>query len=130
MFLREGLTHEQIVDRVEGQTGVRLARSSISSAIGRAGLAEFPRYESEIPWKVKTEHQRDYPAKMLRCLGRRRAGLPINEDESSRLDSWLARMERDGTVVAYDPDRGFGYVQRSEFDPVDLPIHPEAVHLD
>jgi len=130
MFLREGLTHEEIVDRVEQQTGVRLARATISSAIGRAGLAAMPRYEEEIPWRVKTEHQRDYPAKMLRCLGRRRAGLPINEDETFRLDSWLERMRRDSTVVAYDPDQGFGYVQRVESDPVDLPIHPETVRFD
>jgi len=128
-FLSEGLTHEEIVEKVYEATGVRLQRTTISSAIVRAGLAAQTKYEDEIPWVVKTEHQRDYPIKMLRCLARRRAGKSLTEDENYRLDSWLARMERDETVVVYDSDRGFAYADRVEGDPEDLPIHPVEVSL-
>ena len=128
-YLRDGLTHDQIVDEVYEATGVRLQRGTISSAIARAGLAEQIRYTDELPWTVRSEHQRDYPAKMLRCLARRRRGEPITDTESKRLDSWLARMERDGTVVVYDPEYGFAYGERSPDDPPDIPIHPVAVKI-
>ena len=66
---------------------------------------------------------------MLRCLARRRRDDPITENESKRLYSWLARMERDGTVVVYDPEVGFAYGLRSPDDPPDLPIHPVEVKI-
>ena len=128
-FLRDGLTHDEIVEQVYLATGVRLQRGTISSAVARAGLAEQIRYEEELPWTVRSEHQRDYPAKMLRCLARRRRDEPITESESKRLDSWLARMERDGTVVVYDPEFGFAYGVRGPDDPADLPIHPVDVKI-
>jgi len=130
MYLRRGLTHEDIADEVFEKTGTRLGRSTISAAIVRAGLAVSQRYDEEIPWVVKIEHQRDYPAKMLRCLGRKRAGLVITDEEQKRVTSWMDRMERDGTVVAYDSTRGFGYGPRSEEDPTDLPIHVAEVRFD
>ena len=129
MYLRRGMTHDAIADLVFEQTGQRLGRSTISAAIVRAGLAEPQRYEAELPWTIKIEHQRDYPAKMLRCLGRKRAGLEITDDEQKRLTSWLERMERDNTVVAYDSTRGFGYGPRSKEDPADLPIHVPEVRF-
>ena len=129
MYLRQGMTHEAIADEVFTQTGQRLGRSTISAAIVRAGLAEPQYYAAELPWTIKIEHQRDYPAKMLRCLGRQRAGLSITADEQKRLTSWLGRMERDNTVVAYDSTRGFGYGERSPEDPADLPIHVPEVRF-
>jgi hypothetical protein len=130
MFLRRGMTHDDIADEVEKTTGVRLGRSTISGAIVRAGLSTAQRYDDELPWIVKIAHQRDYPAKMLRCLARKRAGLTITVEEQKRLDSWLERMERDNTVVAYDSTRGFGYGPRSAEDPADLPIHVSEVRFD
>ena len=128
-FLADGLTHEQIAEKVYEATGGRLQRTTISSAIVRAGLAEQQKYEDEIPWRVKTEHQRDYPVKMLRCLARRRAGKSLTEDENYRLDSWLARMDRDGTVVVYDSEVVFAYAARADGDPIEIPVHPVEVRL-
>ena len=130
MYLRQGFTHEDIAEEVFKKTGTRLGRSTISAAIVRAGLAVPQRYDEELPWVVKIEHQRDYPAKMLRCLARQRAGLVITDEEQKRLTSWLDRMERDATVVAYDSTRGFGYGPRGEEDPTDLPIHVAEVRFD
>jgi len=129
MYLRRGMTHGAIADLVFEQTGQRLGRSTISAAIVRAGLAEPRYYEAELPWTIKIEHQRDYPAKMLRCLGRQRAGLEITPEEQKRLTSWMERMARDNTVVAYDSTRGFGYGPRSAEDPADLPIHVAEVRF-
>lgn len=130
MFLRRGFTHEDIAEEVFKKTGTRLGRSTISAAIVRAGLAVSQRYDEEIPWVVKIEHQRDYPAKMLRCLARQRASLVITDEEQKRVTSWMDRMERDATVVAYDSTRGFGYGPRGEEDPTDLPIHVAEVRFD
>lgn len=128
-LLRLGYTHEQIVEKVYEETGVRLSRSTISVAIGRAGLQTQNRYTEEIPWKVATKYLRAYPAKMLRLLGRRRAGLELSEVEDHRLDAWLAKLEKENAVVVYDPSRGFGYAERVASDPKDIPIHPVDVEL-
>lgn len=52
---------------------------------------------------------------MLRLLGRRRAGIPLDVDSEQRLDSFLAMLERERVVVAYCPDHedGFLYVDES-----------------
>lgn len=128
-LLRQGYTHEEIVEKVYEETGVRLSRSTISVAIGRAGLTTQNRYTEEIPWKVATKYLRQYQVKMLRLLGRRRAGHSLSNTEDSRLDSWLSKLESENAVVVYDPNRGFGYAERSSTDPEDLPIHPVDVEL-
>lgn len=128
-LLRLGYTHEDIVEKVYEDTGVRLSRSTISVAIGRAGLTSQNRYTEEIPWTVATKYLRQYQVKMLRVLGRRRAGLEVTDVENNRLDSWLAKLERENAVVVYDPNRGFGYAERVATDPKDLPIHPVDVEL-
>ena len=130
MFLRLGYSHAEIADVVFERTGYRLSRSSISAAISRAGLSEQQnRYAEEIPWRVSEDHLRDYPVRMLRLLGRRRAGQPLNDEESPRLDRWLTALQEDNTVVVYDPQRGFAYGERSPQDPLDLPIHIPLVRL-
>lgn len=111
-----GLTHAQIAEHVSEQTGERISRSAISSALSRAGLTrETHRYREEVPWRVSTEHLTQYPARMLRLLGRSRAGQELAADERARLDAWLAGLEDRGAVVAYCPDGpGFIYVEADE----------------
>jgi len=129
-LLRQGYTHEDIVEQVYQSTGVRLSRSTISVAIGRAGLTSQNRYTEEVPWTVATKYLRQYQPKMLRILGRRRAGLELSDVENDRLDKWLAKLDCENAVVVYDPNRGFGYAERVASDPKDLPIHPIDVELN
>lgn len=117
-FLDLGMTHQAIAD----MTG--LSRATISSAVRRADLSsEKPRYKDEIPWTVKEEHATHYAARMLRVLGRRRAGLPMTDEQERALDSWLERLHEIHAVVVYDRDSedGFYYID-GDFTKDGLPI--------
>jgi hypothetical protein len=107
-----GLTHQQIADRINEETGQRVSRSTVSVALSRAGLAkDAMRYKSELPWKVKAEHLTQYPARMLRLLGRRNKGIELTDEEAERLEAWLEGLNEKGLVTAYAPDvDGFIYV--------------------
>ncbi len=111
----EGLTHKQMADRHEQETGIRVTRTAISAAMVRYGLAESGnRYRTHVPWRVKVEHAQAYPVRMLRLLGRADDGGELNELEQQALDRWLEKMVEDRTIVAYDPDSdgGFFYIDR------------------
>jgi hypothetical protein len=65
-----------------------------------------------IPWKVKTEHLSEYPARMLRLLARRMEGGALSPSDGKKLDSWLAMLKRERAIVGYDPEsvEGFHYI--------------------
>lgn len=117
-MVEAGLTHQQIAARIEQDTGVRVSRSTVSVALSRAGLSkDAMRYKSELPWKVRGEHLTQYPARMLRLLGRRRADITLSDDEAERLDAWLEALEEKDLVVGYMPEgEGFIYVDADEVD--------------
>ncbi len=112
-----GMTHQQIADYLLGKYGMKVSRSSVSAALSRAGLTEREgmRYKQELPWRIKAEHLTQYPARMLRLLGRRRAEVELTDDEENRLDAWLEALEEREIVVAYAPENGgFIYVDADE----------------
>lgn len=127
-----GLTHQQMADRIFEETGQKVSRSSISVALSRAGKVEDkPRYLETIPWKVKTAHLKEYPARMLRLLGRRRAGGELTANENQRLDRWLQMLADGNAVVGYDPDnleQGFHYIDPRKGDGKNgVPIHVQKI---
>ena len=92
-FLESGMTHAQIAAEVTRQTGHFVRRSTVSSAIHRAGLSGPNKlYSEEIPWTVREKHLTHYAARMLRILGRRRAGIQNSQEQDDRLDSWLCLL--------------------------------------
>lgn len=112
-LLRKGLTHQQIAEHVSRETGHAVKRSTVSAAIHRAGLSgRAKKYNDEIPWTVREEHLTHYAARMLRTLGRRRAGIQNSAEMDQRLDAWLKLLSDHHSVVAYlrDTDEGFFYV--------------------
>ena len=115
-MVKAGLTHQQIADRINEETGQRVSRSTVSVALSRAGLTkDAMRYKQELPWKVKAEHLTQYPARMLRLMGRRRALIDLTDEEAERLEAWLEGLAEKGLVVAYAPDPdGFIYVYADE----------------
>lgn len=127
-----GYTQEQMVDLTEEMLNVRVTRSAIAQAMVRCGLStDKARYSDELPWRVRPEHAKEYPARMLRLLGRRRNGGEMSERDSQRLDSWLAKLKAERAVVAYDPEHpdGFAYVPRQPGDGVAVPIRKGIVRL-
>jgi hypothetical protein len=77
------------------------------------------RYTDEIPWRVKVIHIKEYPARMLRLLGKRRSGQTLSETEGQRLDSWLKKLDEDNAVIGYDPDSTFGFYYIDKDDETD-----------
>lgn len=113
-MLRRGMTHQEIADAVSQATGRVVKRSTISTAMHRAGLSEpAKKYEKEIPWTVHEEHLMHYAARMLRLLGRRRQGIANSAEMDARLDSWLDQLREARAVVTYvaDTDEGFFYIE-------------------
>lgn len=111
------MTHQQIADKVYRDTGYRVSRSSVSAALSRAGETSKVRYDT-IPWRVRVQHNHQYPLVMLRLLARRKNGEKLTDEQEQRLDSWISRLGRDKVVVAYAPDteEGFFYVPREPGD--------------
>lgn len=129
-WVDEGLSHDQIRQRIREETGQVVARSTVSAALSRAGFTKAQmRYTEEIPWRVNNRHMREYPVRMLRLLGRRRAGLSLKSEECKRLDRWLQQLKDENAVVAYAPQSevGFVYTERLPLDPADLPIRRNLV---
>lgn len=113
-MVSQGLTHQQIADVVSRETGYRVSRSTVSAALHRANESTTAKkYPNEIPWRVREEHQTHYAARMLRLLGRRRAGIANSAEADKRLDSWLKQLDEAKAVVTYVPDTddGFFYVE-------------------
>jgi hypothetical protein len=130
-----GFTHAEIADYVLRTTGERVARSAVSAALSRAGLTtrDGVRYRDELPWRVKADHLTQYPARMLRLLGRRRGGIELTDEEAERLEAWLDGLEEKELVIAYCPDGGgFLYVDADEVgDGSDgVPIRKRLIHAD
>lgn len=131
-WIAKGLTQAQMVDAIEELTNERVTRSAVAQAIVRCGLStDKARYSQQIPWHVEEAHKAEYPARMLRLLGRRQTGADLTEREVQRLDSWLAKLKEQRAVVAYDPThpRGFGYVPRLPTDQRNVPIRKQIVTL-
>lgn len=118
-MVERGMTHAQIAEEVSRETGVRIARSTVSAALSRAGLTQRVRYLDTIPWSpIKTEHNHHYALTMLRAKAKRDQGIELDSDLEERLDSWLQRLADNDAVVAYvyeSPD-GFYYVPREPGD--------------
>lgn len=126
-MLDQGMTHREIAEAVSRQTGRPVNRSTVSAAITRAGLSgTAKKYPETLPWTVREKHLTHYAARMLRLLGRRRAGVQNSAEMDQRLDAWLRQLEESHSVVVYLPEteEGFFYVDGSP-TAGGVPINPE-----
>ena len=126
-YVERGLTHQQIADLITKETGVPIARSTVSAALSRAGLTDRVRYDEVIPWKpIKAIHNRHYALAMLRLEARRQGGLTLTEEQAKRLESWKAKLEEENALVVYLPDTedGFYYVKRKPSEKDSLIRYP------
>ena len=129
---RQGLSQQEMADKVFEETGEHISRATIAGAMVRYGLSEEkPRYNDVLPWRVRMEHISAYPARMLRLLGKRNNGVELNPQEERKLNSWIRKMQAENAVVAYDPDsaQGFFYVERDEHDDPDGFVRKERVYV-
>ena len=127
-MLERGMTHREIAETITRETGHPVRRSSVSAAIHRAGLSSSAKkYSDEIPWTVREEHLTHYAARMLRLLGRRRAGIQNSTEMDNRLDAWLDQLTQSHAVVVYVPEttEGFFYID-GEVNELGIPILSEV----
>lgn len=114
--LRErGLSYRKIAEWIRENEGIVVSPGAVGAALSRAGKTSGrARYENHVPWLVHAEHSKHYAVRMLRLLGRRDSGLPLNEDQNQRLDAWLEKLREEHALVAYlpeeFPEEGFVYV--------------------
>lgn len=108
-YLEEGLTQQQIVDRIWDQDQVRVARSTVAAALHRAGLTERVRYDDVIPWRVKLEHCSHHLLNILRASAREVRGEEVSPAAKRQLDSFKRRQESEDCVIAYVPDTDQGW---------------------
>jgi hypothetical protein len=134
LMLDAGWTRRQIRDHVYAEAGRMLTLAAITHHANRLGYGTTkPRYRETIPWRVKEDHAKTYPIRMLRLLGKRRLGAESNTDDVALLDNWLATLRRNGLIVAYDAadDQGVVYVDEAfrDHDDPSLPIRQRPIHL-
>lgn len=113
----DGLSYTECAERLLTETGTRISVPDLVAAMTRAPATFRTDTSAEtIPWQVRVTHLKEYPARMLRLLSRRREGAPLSTNEDRRLDDWLARLKSDDAVVAYNPssENGFYYVEKND----------------
>jgi len=132
-YINQGLTQQQIADAWFEETGVRVTRNAISMAMTSSGLKPAnprPRYDGNLPWRVKIEHSKAYDARMLRAAARiegKRKKDRLSDPEYKRYISWLEQLKENDAVVGYAPNtpQGFFWLPRlATDDPEDLIRRP------
>lgn len=134
LMVERGLTQQQICDEWEKETGLRVARSTISTAMARWNIEPANRrenYDDLLPWHVDPDHQMAVEARMLRLEARRRRGKPLNDREQRHLTYWLEDLNANDAVVTYDEQRGFRLIKRQpeHTDIIDPPKTAKRVSL-
>lgn len=114
-WFEEGRTYAEMVDLYRDKYNIETVPSLWGNFRRRKGLPRrIARNDELIPWEVRREHRWDYPIMMLRYEARRREGFELTDESRELVDGWLRGMERDGTVLHYEPDteQGWFYVER------------------
>lgn len=114
-WVEEGLTHEEITERVEQQTGYRPSRSSVSASLSKAGLTTPIRYTKFIPWRpIKLEHNVHRFLTNLRIGARIDSGMPVSDAERLRWENFYKNVIDANAIIIYlyDSPEGFYTVHR------------------
>jgi hypothetical protein len=118
-WFEEGKTYQEMQRIYLEKYNIETVPSMWGNFRRRRGLQRrITRNDDLIPWGVKAEHRWMYPVVILRFEARRRAGRELDEDDESRLNSFLRKLDELDAVVHYDPDTedGFHLVPREDYD--------------
>lgn len=122
-WFEEGVTYEEMVERYREKYNIETTFSMWGNFRRRRGLQRrITRDDELIPWAVKVEHRHDYPILTLRKEARRRAGLPISEEDEQQIDAWVRGMREGNTVLHYDPDTEQGWFYVTPRDGIDTDL--------
>ena len=127
-WFEEGKTYAEMSQIYRDKYNIETVPSLWGNFRRRRGLQRrITRNDDLIPWEVRKEHRWAWAITMLRQEARRRAGFELSPEQAEKVDGWLRGMERDGTVVHYEPDteQGWFYVPRREGIDTDIIRVPE-----
>lgn len=114
-WFEEGRTYAWMVEEYRRKYNIETSISMWGNYRIRRGYDRRLTWDTElIPWAIRPEHRYDYPILMLRKEARRRAGFPVSPEQERDIDTWLAGMKANDTVLHYDPEteQGWFYVPR------------------
>jgi len=127
-WIKQGRTYKWMCETYREKYNIETTPSMWSNFRRRRGIDRRVVWDDQlIPWSIKLEHRYSYAIQMLRKEARRRAGTEISPETEHEVDTWIAGMTRDGTVVHYEPetDQGWFYVPRRPGVDKDLIREPE-----
>ena len=110
-WVDEGLTHQQIVDRIKERDNIEVSRSAVSVALSRAGLTTKVRYTDWIPWPhINSAHNQANEVQQLRLGARLMYAVGSNQGDEwvTKFTNWVRRLRDLDAVVYYNPEHGFG----------------------
>lgn len=119
-MFNQGLTFDEIADRVEEMEGWRPTRSGVKRKFDAMGMP--PRRPATakalIPWRVKQEHNRHRYRHMLEAESRRRRHAKLSGTDHKLLSSMNNLLYGRGTllVIDYDWDAGWSLRDREDDD--------------
>ena len=127
-WFEQGRTYAWMVEEYRRKYNIETTISMWGNFRRRHGLDRRVVWDDQlIPWKVELKHRYDDPILLLRKEARRRAGKELPEGVAPEVDAWLRGMERDGTVVHYEPatEQGWFYVPRRKGIDKDIIREPD-----
>lgn len=125
----EGYTYAEMAKMHEEKYHIEIHPTSISSLRRRQGwegrlLKDHPL----IPWRVRTEHQKNYLLNQLRREARRRMDIHSSSSHTPEsVEAWANSLREQNAVVDYRPDteEGFFLVYAREGIDTDLIREPD-----
>lgn len=111
----EGLTHQDIVDRIREREGIVVGRSTVAVAFSRMGATNRIRYDDWLPWPhIRSIHNDVTEPQRLRLGARLMHNAGKHGNDRTQLDlfiNWARRIREAESVIYYNPDlpEGWGY---------------------
>lgn len=127
-WFEEGRTYAWMSEQYLEKYNIEMSLSAWGNFRRREGLdRRHNRDDDLIPWAVKLEHRQGWAVQMLRAEARRRARMEITPEREHEVDTWIAGLHENNTVVHYDPDtdQGWFYVPRRPDIDTDLIRKPD-----
>jgi hypothetical protein len=121
-LIREGKNDTQIRDYLREHESITVTRQAISAWRSRRGNPMRPMVEKAVPWVLRPEHVNSEPARAIRWYRRRELGLPIDDNETTRLNRVVAHLDHVAGVLHYEPSQPQGWVIAPRRPGIDLGI--------
>lgn len=108
-WVNQGMTHDQIVEKIKREKHVDVTRSAVSVALSRAGRTTRTIEDKAVPWVIRPEHSNKIDLHLLRVHKRITEGEQVRDSDRRRYESWKAKLDAEDAVVHYEPRSAAGF---------------------